>query len=953
MSVAQQIYHSMTRFNNNFALIDADRVLTYRQLFNVVRNIDQRLTKGEPVGIYIEPSVLFAVASVACLLKGCPIVPIDTALPDSAVQNIVDELELNVIFVSDNLQEFPCKHVRLIDTKAALKFRNHPYAHMELAEVQDVDAIYVVSTSGTTGKPKCIPVVHSAASLSYSWREQLLPYRPNQRVGIHIFAIWELFRPLIRGACCVFPGRENMASVEKLAQFLSAYKIDEMLFTPSFIENFCDISSVSKHAEYRFPKRIILNGEPVKKELIKKIANVFSTPDIWNLFSISETHDISIEKLDVELMKDSDSYVVGSPMPHLKAYVLNNMGLPVNAETEGELYLEGEQMLGPGYINRPEETKKRFIELNIDGISRKLYKTGDRGVMMRSGKLKIIGRSEHMLKLRGFSIQTEDLVESLRTIISFDQAIPWIQKHNNRDKLVFYYTAATEQKNNNASNWGINANQWSIKDSLRRKLSRLLPEYCIPEIFIELEYIPLHAVSGKCNFHELPVPVPGLLTRGKHAVLSSLDSVNAMQQLWANILNVPSSSINIKESFRQNGGDSITQMELAHKCFEYWKHEPYYEQLSNMSCEALHALVTGNSASREYVNSDLPKRKGILLTGVTGYVGRHVLMALQPLLNKSFCVYCIVRPKYDSAHSRLKTLVPGDLENVYAIEGDLALEKFGVSEETYNQLLENTECVVHCASLVNLVLSEAMLNNDVINASKEVISFCKKANAVLHFTSTSAIAPSHGGPYEESTFIQSRAETSYGKTKVLVENEIVDSNIKYSIYRLPSLFCSDEPNESDIYTGVLQIIKESKKIPERLCFQLANIREIAIFMAHSAFKKHEHGYLNLMSNLFISVKNYQFHLEHSGYEVVSPAHWIESLADTNIYKKTLVINPNILLDTAEFSNRRAQIAWDQVMEKPFTSIAVPFVDWFGSIDEMSNHEFKKNACERSRLSETV
>lgn len=61
-----------------------------------------------------------------------------------------------------------------------------PAAHAPLtaARVVPSDPIYLVATSGTTGRPKCIPVSQDAAFLSYEWRDAYTPYTPDTRVGI-------------------------------------------------------------------------------------------------------------------------------------------------------------------------------------------------------------------------------------------------------------------------------------------------------------------------------------------------------------------------------------------------------------------------------------------------------------------------------------------------------------------------------------------------------------------------------------------------------------------------------------------------------------------------------------------------------------------------------------------------------------------------------------------------
>ena len=58
-------------------------------------------------------------------------------------------------------------------------------------------------SSGTTGKPKGIANSHRAAVRSYVWRFGLSDYGEGDRVGCNVFFIWEMLRPLLRGATTV------------------------------------------------------------------------------------------------------------------------------------------------------------------------------------------------------------------------------------------------------------------------------------------------------------------------------------------------------------------------------------------------------------------------------------------------------------------------------------------------------------------------------------------------------------------------------------------------------------------------------------------------------------------------------------------------------------------------------------------------------------------------------
>ena len=76
-----------------------------------------------------------------------------------------------------------------------------------------------------------------------------------------------------------------------------------------------------------------------------------------------------------------------------------------------QIYVGG-PTLARGYLNRPELNKKRFVDtpetLRVK-VGSKLYKSGDWGYMLTDGSFEICGRCDSMVKIRGYSIETQVL----------------------------------------------------------------------------------------------------------------------------------------------------------------------------------------------------------------------------------------------------------------------------------------------------------------------------------------------------------------------------------------------------------------------------------------------------------------------------------------------------------------------------------------------------------------
>ncbi len=70
-----------------------------------------------------------------------------------------------------------------------------------------------------------------------------------------------------------------------------------------------------------------------------------------------------------------------------------------------------------GYLNRPEVTKCRFVEVLLPGATQKerMYDTGDRGLLHEDGSIEVVGRMDYMVKIRGYSVVVP-AVEAVRSL---------------------------------------------------------------------------------------------------------------------------------------------------------------------------------------------------------------------------------------------------------------------------------------------------------------------------------------------------------------------------------------------------------------------------------------------------------------------------------------------------------------------------------------------------------
>lgn len=911
-TVPAELVRAIAAHGDRWAMQDQDRRLSYGDLGRFVQQFQIRLAGPGPIAIFGSPGVLLAATGVSCVISGRAFVHLDPAMPPAVLRNIVTELQIDTIITCqpaapDQLPD----HCRIVAAQTCLD-RDPPVdaGPLSAAKVRPTDSIYLVATSGTTGRPKCIPVTHDAAYLSYRWRDAFTPYDATMKVGIYIFAIWEMFRPLRNGAELCFPGLNDLMSPQALVAFLSRRGIDEMLFTPSFFEK--TLGAIDPEVGTCLPlSRVVLNGEVVSDGLIAEARKRLPGVALWNLYSICETHDISITCLN-DAREAAEGMPVGVAMPHLRAVVLDENDQPCAAGQPGLLHFEGPRMLGPGYVNRPEDTAQRFRRLMVDGRERRLYDTGDQGYVTADGQIHVLGRVAHMLKLRGHSIQTRDLTETLAAHIGFGQAIPWVQQVEGQGQLlVFYYTADALQLARNARRWDITPAWCRMPRALADALQGVLPRYCIPTYLVKLDEIPINPVSGKCDFKSLPA-VP----RADGGPDRDLTSALPVTRFAARILGCPVGNIDPALSFYDQGGDSLMCVDLLLSLESGYGRQVDFDWALNLPLSRLHDLLSRTAGAAP--QQDDFQRKGILLTGATGFLGRYVLAEAARHLPVDQVIYCLTRPRNNDPVSRLAALAQTlgvSRTRIVAVGGAIEDPRFGLEQAAYDRLAGKVSSVIHCAAMVNLAVDRQHMEARSQAGIATVLDFCKHAAAPLAFSSSTSVFPDTGGPYREDRTEAFDGISGYGAAKIAAEHAIADSGVAAMILRLPSLYDLGAPNPKDIYEVILDSCRRLGYLPRGLCFKMTDVRAAARLLV-----RHVHAadlcHVNLIGDRPVTCAEAE-----PGFPAIPVKTWLDTAPLGTAERRLLSRTPTILHADAAHDNAGAKRIWVGLGLGPFEQVA--------------------------------
>lgn len=185
-----------------------------------------------------------------------------------------------------------------------------------------------------------------------------------------------------------------------------------------------------------------------------------------------------------------------------------------------------------------------------------------------------------------------------------------------------------------------------------------------------------------------------------------------------------------------------------------------------------------------------------LVTGGTGFIGRHLL---RELAKRDGTTYVLVRR---SSRERLASLIEdsGWTGRVEPLVGDITAPGLGI--ETDPSLLEGAD-IYHLAAVYDLEASEDDNERANIDGTRNAVELARRVGARVNHVSSIAIAGARWkGSFTEEMFAEGQAlDHPYYRTKYEAERIVRDSSVRWRIYRPGLVVGSSETGEADRIDG--------------------------------------------------------------------------------------------------------------------------------------------------------
>lgn len=472
------------------ALVDANGELTYAQLNEkaeeLARDYQSRgIGAGDAVGVRVPYCKDIMVHAIAIMKIGAVYVPIDDTYPEDRVNYMLEDSN---------------------------------------REKHDSDVALILYTSGTTGRPK--GVVHTQQSLMemVEWPCYHLPEPStgDTRCGVvtgftFVATTLMLFATIAAGGTLCFASNEERKDMTLLYRFIKRERITHIFMSSSL--------GMAMMETYDTTGTLVMVGG----EKLRSFTSI-AGEKLLNCYGSTEGVMVCSAYVD----GSEKEIPIGNTCPGVTARIVDENLQEVADGEIGELtYTAG--FMAREYLHLPEQTSQKWFD--VDGV--RYYHTGDRVRRDADGNIYCLGRTDNMIKIRGFRVETGEVERQIALVVKQTEIVVVLRTVHGIDRLVCFYQSDKEIDT----------------EAVQNEIRKYLAEYMIPDMWVRIDRFPRNA-NGKVDRKLLPTP------SDNDERLSAIYNEVELRIIEAARL-ILGHTLSLEDNFFDCGGSSLSAIKLA------------------------------------------------------------------------------------------------------------------------------------------------------------------------------------------------------------------------------------------------------------------------------------------------------------------------------------------------------------------------------------------------------
>jgi acyl-coenzyme A synthetase/AMP-(fatty) acid ligase len=399
--VASDILSFETRRPHAPALVSGDQVISYGELAELARKAAADLkgpgiNRNRAIALQASKSPRSIAVILACLRMGLPVLLLSPDLGPDVFAALVARSGCQAVV-----------------TATGEGYALQPTAMTTAPPELPAGTSLLLTTSGSTGIPKIVPLSAAAVSRFTAWAGPVFSLGNGSRVlnyaplnfDLCLFDIWATLR---YGGTVILVDPAGAVSPRYLGTLLAQNRPQVIQAAPMMFQVLLEVA----YDTFPSVRDVLLTGDHAPFGVRARLPHLFPQARFHNVYGCTETNDSMICSLTAEETASRDTLPLGNPLPGAAVSVRGADGT-IRESGSGELIVST-PFQAVGYLSagaQPDADQPRFFRHQ----GRVWYRTGDVVARDADGETTLVGRTDFQVKIRGTRVnpeETERVLES-------------------------------------------------------------------------------------------------------------------------------------------------------------------------------------------------------------------------------------------------------------------------------------------------------------------------------------------------------------------------------------------------------------------------------------------------------------------------------------------------------------------------------------------------------------
>ena len=586
MTISSLIKQHAENYPNSAAIVSqAGNILTYGELFALVGRTVQRLNalgvgRNDRLAIVLPNGPEMAVAFLA-VAAGATSAPLNPAYGSSEFDFYLGDLNARALLVLKGM-ETPARQIALQrgiplielspQTQAgagsfSLEGELRPLAaQLGLAESQDV--ALVLHTSGTTSRPKMVPLTQENVCASAYNICQTLALTQADRC-LNVMPLFHIHGLMAAVLASIAAGGSVVCTTgldaRRFFGWMDQLKPTWYTAVPTMHQAILGQAAANRDVIANNPIRFLRSSSAsLPPTVMSELEQTFQAPLIEAYGMTEAAHQMASNPLPARPRKPGSVGLAAGP----QVAIMDETGAILGAGERGEIVIRGSNVM-QGYESNPKANQSAFT----DGW----FRTGDQGYLDADGYLFITGRLKEMINRGGEKVTPREVDEVFQEHPAVSQAVTFAVPHPTLGEDVA--TAIVLKA-------GVSANEQELRGFALQRLAA----HKVPSQVVIVDQIP-KGPTGKLQRIGLYEKLAPHMQPIHELPRNDLEA--ALCQLWQEVLGDRlTRPLGIHENFFALGGDSLLATHLLARIRTIYGIElPLGTIFRNPTVEALSLVV--------------------------------------------------------------------------------------------------------------------------------------------------------------------------------------------------------------------------------------------------------------------------------------------------------------------------------------------------------------------------